>query len=243
MKPFPRTLDKDIWENYLDRELTRNEENIFDNLISENRYNNDIEKLNDIIKKENLYIPSLTDLNGNCLFETFKILGLYKDESEFRKSLSIFMNIFKDSKNIFKMNGEERSLQELFNDTNEIEHVYCNGNGVVYKYTYDIMCEDISNECSWTRLPTELIIMFTSLLFKIKFVIIKLNFRHEIDMNQGEKDDIPILYLGHIGELHYIPVATRPNNYNADWCPEYTKRKKEFLKWAAKMELSVNNGE
>ena len=235
---FPRSCNKELWESYLERELTQQECFILGHAHSEKLFNARIDSLEANAKEKNLYIPELTKLHGNCLFESLMYYKLFDDHDEFRKDLAYFMYMFGDYKNFFP--GQQESLKELFTLTNEVEYVYANKTDMFYKYTYSTMCIDLFTEFSWTRLPTELIMMVISYIFNIKIHTVsnatdhnKNNYVSEICC-AANKDKIMDVYLGHIGEVHYVPLAKIPENQDTRVL-RHTEAKKMFFSWAYAM--------
>lgn len=241
---FPKSCGKDDWETYLCRELTNTELFILEDAKSEKLFNNRLVSLAHNAKEKNLYIPTLTNLHGNCLFESLMHYKLFDDHDKFRKDLAYFMYIFGDFKNFFPNQSE--SLNELFQLTNEIEYVYCKKDNKMYKYTYKTMCIDLFTEFSWTRLPTQIIMMVMSYLFNAKLFTVsnatdhnKNNYISEI-CNTAENNPMEI-YLGHIGEIHYVPLDKVPDGTNFDTLPilKYNNAKLRFYHWAITMAKSL----
>jgi hypothetical protein len=240
--PFPRTLNKGAWEDYLGRKITNEEHSLIESAREERNYNLDLDKLYDIARKRGLYIPKLTARNGNCLFESLNILGLCENQGSFRRYLAHMMLVFKDNKNFFKNFNDKRSLGEMFNDTNEIEYVLCNEEFKLYKYTYETMCQDFASGFSWTRLPTQLIIQFISTLMNVRFEIYSnmSEYVNILDFNE-EGSNPNIVYLGHLGEKHYVPLDIRVGRAGEEVCPKYNYAKRTFFEWALTMEQSLNS--
>lgn len=238
--PYPKSLNIKLWESYLGRNLNDEEYSIFIMVKGERSMNNEIKYLNNKVSKKNLYIPELTNCDGNCLFESLKILQIHNDEDELRKFVSKMMYIFADYKNIF--NFDQRTLREMFNDTNEIEYVICNGTYEVFKYTYETMCQDLASDNSWTRLPTQLIMMFISVIFNCSITVFHsssgyvntINANSELDENEYEK-----IYLGLLGEKHYVPLETKDKECEYE-IPEYSDALDSFIIWAQKMQEQIN---
>ncbi|AYV81280.1 MAG: hypothetical protein Harvfovirus24_16 [Harvfovirus sp.] len=237
---YPETLNVTQWQNYLGRKINDEEYSILAAVRDEKEYNRELSKLHNIVKDRALYIPMLTARNGNCLFESLKIIGLCDDHNNFRKYLAHMLYLFKDHKNFIR--NDSRSLLEMFNDTNEVEFVLCVEEQKLYKYTYETMCQDFASGYSWTRLPTQIILQFMSALMNLRFQIYSnLNdFVHVLDVNLPE-DDPYVIYLGHIGEQHYVPLAVRIGREYEDRCPKYNNALQYFFSWAEQMEESINN--
>lgn len=238
--PFPKTLNIREWQWYLGRRIDDEEYSLMESLRYENSYNRDLRKLFEIISKKNLYIPQLTSHDGNCLFESFSITGLCKNRDDFRKFLAYMMYLYKDHKNFFSY--DQRTLKEMFNDTNEVEYVLCCEEVIVYKYTFETMCQDFANGSSWTRLPTQIIIQFISTLMNVRIEIFS-NMNEYItilDPNINSNSDRHTIYLGHLGEKHYVPLKLKIGELGEEICPKYSIAKKRFIEWAILMERSIN---
>ena len=89
------------------------------------------------------------------------------------------------------------------------------------------MCQDLFESSHWTRLPTELILMFISRIFNLNITIINdSDFEHSINLADDQSKKI---YLAHLGETHYLPIDSiqdSPKDLN------YTEGFKRFHKWA-----------
>jgi len=88
-------------------------------------------------------------------------------------------------------------------------------------------------------LPTELILMFISYLYKIRIIIINNTSEYEnvIDMNSEQVNDVKNVYLGHLGESHYVPVDLLENkNENQKQLLYYNIGMMNFINWAKHME-------
>jgi hypothetical protein len=224
---FPRTINIFQWTKFLNRELTNEEKHLFNTVRMEKMLNIQLEKINENINKKNLEISYLTPLDGNCLFESLSHLGLGNNSNELRKAICYLMIIFKDYKNFFP--DQTETISELFQVFNEIEYVHCRQDSRIYKYSFEVMCQDLYEACNWTRLPTQLILMFISKIFNLNIIIIQENgFEHNIFV--GDKEAIPI-YLAHLSESHYLPIDKVKDSLKE---LEYDNCKNNFLEWASK---------
>lgn len=231
---FPRSCNQEIWERYLGRKLTEHEVFILNDVKSEKRFNDHLVELSNISAKKNLYIPALTGLYGNCLFESLQILKLIDDHEEFRQDIAFVMKSYKNYKNFLP--NQTETLGDLFVFMNDIEHVMDNKKDL-YKYTYEIMYRDLSNGFSWTRLPTQLILMTISFILNIRIHIISntSEYQHTIDNTRENAVDV---YLGHIGEVHYVPLAVKVEGETYR-LPLYDDARILFFKWGTKMEREM----
>lgn len=202
---FPKTLEYDVLESYLERNLIPEEKNIIENYIIETSFNCKLKNLRYICKMKNLCVPILTNLDGNCLFESLVYLGISSNVIQLRKMMSLLLYMYKDYK-YFVPN--DRTLREIFNDTNEV--TYVKSKGKYYMYTYETMCQDLSNLCAWNKLPMELILMIISYVFKLEIIIINnlSEYESKINMfdNKDNKFNIKTIYIGKIDEAHYFPL-------------------------------------
>ena len=239
---FPRTVNLERWQEYLGRPLAWKEKRILEDLLHEKMLNQKIKELHNNIQNKNLCIPQLTNLNGDCLFESLNYYGIGEDVQSLRKGLSFVMYSFKEFPNFFPT--IDGSLESLFNLTNEIEVVYQTkkNNRVFYKYSYNVMCQDLCTKTSWTMLPTQLILMVVSYLFKADIYIYGNSSDYEININvfKDYKSAPPLqkIYLGHLGESHYLPLDKNNSIENENQLL-YNDAKIDFYHWAKNMEHIV----
>ncbi|AYV77019.1 MAG: hypothetical protein Barrevirus8_5 [Barrevirus sp.] len=216
MAHYPTKLNYKVWEDYVGRPLEPKEKYLIGRCKAEKQMNKMMKDLYcQLIKKElNYYVPKLTALDGNCLFESLNYYGIGTSVQELRSVLSMVFYLFQNYKNFLP--GQEASLGELFSFTNEIEYVYSKEKDEetgekykkYYKYTYQIMCQDMNNMSSWQRLPTQLILLVVSYLYKSEIVIINSSTGYETVINAYESvnhnHDISKIYLGQLEEFHYL---------------------------------------
>lgn len=201
------------------------------------KINNDcIKRIHKKALEDNLYIPELTDGDGDCMFESLMHTGLCDDYIEFRKIVALLFYLFGESKSIIPNHND--TLKNIFKMYNEIEYVFCNNNNRLYKYSYYTMCSDIYDSGGWSRLPTHLVLILLSTIFKVRFHIYHDNghiskiVTEEVDNIISEDDREGNIYLGLIGEEHYIPLIKRDGNTDELICPKYKNYLKKFHKWA-----------
>jgi hypothetical protein len=221
---YPKTTKIKIWEAYLDRKLEKHEKQLLHNTSNEIQLNKYIYNLTKNIKDNNLYIPTLSSSNGNCLYESicYKITKLDNlhtlTPKILRNEISNFMRIYKLYPSVFP--NQELTLYDMFIFQNEIDYIYDKNTNNLYEYTYDIMCSDLACNNSWERLPTELILMCASFIYDIKIIICHDNgYMHEINTSENIIDNI---YLGLLGEFHYIPLDIKKDS-DPDDITEYIK--------------------
>ena len=207
---FPKSLKYQDWVEYLGRSLNYEEKSLIEDCRSEKHLN---DMLNDLYKQcinTNYYVPILTDVIGNCLFESLVYYKIGSSVEELRTMLSMIFYIFQDYKNFLP--GMSESLSELFSFSNEIEYVSTKNKTTdekeFYKYTYTIMCQDLGNFCCWSRLPTQLILLVVSYLYKVEIIILHSDNGHETKINAYDTQNIKTskIYLGLLGESHYVPI-------------------------------------
>jgi hypothetical protein len=247
---FPKNLNFKTWSNYLERSLTYNEKIMMESYRAE-KYMNEL--MNQLYKQCNknyrLYVPVLTELDGNCLFESLVYHGIGKDSDDLRTIISMIMYIYKDYKGFLPTS--DTTLKDIFNLTNEVEYVSCkkkiNDTYSVkfYKYEYNTMCQDLSNKHSWSRLPTHLILMIISYLFKVDICVINNKSDYENRINAFDavenKPELKTIYLGHLGESHYVPLDLLKDE--EEFKPIYYNNSKiRLIMWAKKMEeMKIEN--
>ena len=166
---YPKTSDIETWESFLNRELTMEEKLYLMDVVIEKGLNKEIYLLQENLKRDGtLYIPKLTSNVGNCLFESLEILG-YGDAEQIRKNVSAVMTL--SSKDELFFPHIHQSLCSIFTNSNDIATVLDKDEEKAYKYNYDMMLVDLYSKHSWSRLPTELILMVISRIYKIQILI------------------------------------------------------------------------
>jgi len=220
-------------EEYLGRNLNKKELYILHSYKIEQIMNNNIKKLHILCEKKNLYIPKLTNTNGNCLFESLNYHNIGYDTQTLRTKLSRLLYTFQDKKGLFPGRPNE-SLKEIFTPINSIDNVICNNK--LCKYTYNIMCKDLSNNNSWNNLEPNFILLFVSFLYKVKIKIIWHDTEYETILNAYENcsnmiDNMKTIYLGNITDHHYVPLDMITDiNYQNNYL-FYDNSKNIFIKW------------
>ena len=237
---YKSTINLEYWSKYLGRKLTYEEFMILKNAKSEQLMNEKIYEIYEHATLKNLYVPKLTGLYGNCIFESLQYYGLCEDVDNFRKGLATLLIAFKNKK--FFIPDQELSLSELFNFTNSIEYVFCKNEKRLYKYNFDAMCIDLAMDSSWTRLNTELVLLCLTVLLNIKINIFHNN-GHITVIKTTENEHTKDIYFGQINEIHYIPLDTRMGNKREIVCPKYRAGLKKFHKWAKQMAIEQNRTE
>jgi hypothetical protein len=211
-------------------------ENLDRNMKCEKEMNDHIISVALVCMHDKYNIKQLTELDGNCFFRSLEILGLCNDHVKLRKCIASIFFTFKTYKGFFPA-MENETLESLFNNSNEVENVIISSHDSntgeatreKVKYDYDTMCKDLSNEGSWERLPTQLIIMVISKILRVKFIIYTSGtlqkteiFESSMRMFEGEKNIVKaeetdleknsrVIALGHMKQIHYVPLEKMKN--------------------------------
>lgn len=236
---FPRTLNHKIWERYLDRSLDYSERYILEDCRAEKHMNLLLGELYKQFKdKSRYYVPLLTNLDGNCMFESFVHHELAHSVAELRRVLSTLMYIYQDYKGFLP--GTDSTLREMFEPTNEVKYVSSKHDDerLFYKYTYNVMCQDLTNYHSWTRLPAQLMLMVISYIYKVEVIIIgSSGSEHKINAfdNVVNPPTLRKVHLGHLGESHYVPIDVLPIDEEIDPM-YYDEAKCKLLNWGKQMQ-------
>src|SRR5580698_1257501 len=114
-------INTKIWELHLERKLYPVEIKLFTEYSAEKSMNGRLLALYDICIKKGLYIPMLSKMDGNCLFESLVYLGIGNDITTLRNGIASIMYVFKDYPKFFP--EQEASLNKLFTEWNDIEYV------------------------------------------------------------------------------------------------------------------------
>lgn len=237
---FPKVLDIKTWMEYLGRPLKRYEFAIIHGMLQEREFNNHMDELYTICAKKGLYIPELTRLRGDCLFESLNYHGIGNDVNDLRNSLATIMYLYKDYKNFFPT--QETTLNELFTAMNDIEYVVKRqpnnrDKEQFFKYSYNIMCQDLATGSSWDLLPTQLILMVVSRLYNVDICVINntSEWEHSINIYEGCEDTVKRIYVGHLNESHYLPIDILEKDEVID--PLYYEiARVKFIKWGKEKE-------
>jgi len=238
---YKLTINHEYWANQLKsigKRLTKKEKKLLKSVKSEKEFNEAMARIQAKAVTNGLYINRLTELVGDCMFESIQHSGFCKDREEFRKSIAILFFLFGDCKVI---SAYDESLKEVFAFFNEIEYVYCHDTDILYKYSYYTMCSDMFTSGSWSRLPTELVMTVISAFFKVRFHIYHDNGHIDkicdikVDNEISLDDHDSNIYLALIGENHYVPLVRIPETINDNEtlkCPKYDVELKKFHQWA-----------
>jgi len=233
---FPRSYNRTIWQNYLQRPLTPIEHHIIEEARAEKNLNEILEQIQNVGSNKGLYVSYLTNLHGNCLYESLIHHGIGTSVESLREAISCLIYIYREYKSFFET--QEETIQELFMFSNEIEYVYCPEENAFYKYTFDVMCQDMANDNSWTRLPTQLFLMVISQLYKIEIIILH-DSGYETVINTN-KNPTKTIYMGLIGESHYIPLKKMDENNMHNTQKKYNEAKIAFFMWATRIWTQLN---
>jgi hypothetical protein len=237
---YKPTTNRDYWQRklkHVHKRLTKKDISYLSSVRNEYFNNCSLQRIHEKALKNNLYIPCLTKLVGNCMFESLEHAGLCENHDEFRKAIAILFFTMGDCDII---STYTEPLKEVFTFFNDIEYVYCYKTEKLYKYSYYTMCSDMYKNCSWSRLPTELILTVIATLFKVRIHIyndtgnvIKICDKNLISTIPLDDDNANI-YLALIGENHYVPLTRIPDgtDINSLECPKYLDNSKLFHKWA-----------
>ncbi len=211
LKNYLVSFNEEYWEGVVGRRLKKEEKIMLIDIRAEYNMNDRMHILNKFIKKDGLCIKKLTNMHGSCLYESFKHQQLIHSVSQFRRMLTYSLLLFKDDDTLFPNLG--MSMKEYFNlrnDTDNVEFVKDKNTQKIYKYNFDAMCIDIMNDSGWDRVDTEIIMMFMAKLFDLKFIIYEVKKNNTCSKltvcSSEDNKNTKIIYLGHVKELHYVPL-------------------------------------
>ncbi|VBB17830.1 hypothetical protein YASMINEVIRUS_293 [Yasminevirus sp. GU-2018] len=236
---YKLTVNEAYWTAQLKKvgkALTKKDRKLLRSVKYEKQDNESMARIQTKALTNGLYIPCLTDLVGDCMFESIEKTGFCEDRKEFRRSVALLMFLFGECNVIKTYNASLKSTFESFND---IEYVYCHNSKRLYKYTYYTMCSDMFSDGSWSRLPTEIILTVISIFFKVRINIYHDNGHvnkicdPDLDKTLDVNDPQSNINIALIGENHYVPLAPVPHKDIASLkCPKYKVQLTKFLKWA-----------
>lgn len=247
--------DIGFWETILSRELYYDEKKLIYEIWNENLLNIDIKKLQKNIIDHHCYIKSMTTNIGNCLFESISELGLgdndlgIKHSQMVRSNLAAMLLAVKNEVGFFP-NLPDMTPEQIFLNQNEIEFVKDKNN--VYNYDYDMMIYDLNTNCSWSRLPTEFLLMAISRIYQVEILIYHNKNTYVNKINAWDKSNMEIekIRLGQINEDHYFPLLELKDEYKFNPIIideilyteiKYDKHLRKFKKWSKIIMDSINS--
>jgi hypothetical protein len=238
---YQRCTNIKYWKDYLDRDLTTGEIILLKDVHIERKENMKLQAIHNLAIKDGLYIGHLTDMDGNCLFESLKYIGVYDNADDLRKGIAFLLLLLEnvDMEKEFNCKNILYATPKItFECTNEIKYVHCKQTNMLYKYTYQTMCHDLYGDCSWNRLNTEVILRIIAIVFNFGFRIYHTtDYISEIIPESTENPTI--INLGLMGEFHYIPLINIPDNADIPECPKFRNSFKEFHYWARRMAIKT----
>lgn len=242
---YKRTINIEYWNEQLKkvkRRLTYYDYRLFRSVKNEKLNNMALQRIQKKALENGLYIPCLTGLVGDCMFESIQHTGFCEDKDVLRSSISSLLLLFGDHK---VLSNQDLTLKELFSMRNEIDYVFCHKTSLLYKYNYHTMCIDMNLPGSWSRLPTDLILAVISSFFKVRIHIyhdngyVSKTCDSDVDKMISLDDPKGNIYLGLIGEHHYVPLVRRKNLPEELPCPQYIKYQHAFHQWARKRAIAL----
>ena len=129
---YPKSTNIKKWEQYLERKLDITEKRLLHNASQEVQLNKCIYNLIKNIKNKNLYIPTLSVSDGNCLYDS--ICYKLKDNTpiDIRNIISSFMKLYKKYPDVFP--SQNMTLEDMFACQNDIDYIYDKNTNKLYKY-------------------------------------------------------------------------------------------------------------
>lgn len=239
--PFPRSINKKKWETYLNRKLKTREKNILIDLKAEMISNKSLKIIHQKCDKQNLFVSELTEMDGNCLFESLLFYDFNNKYTTkmFRRLISDFMITNADTKHLFP--GNDNTLRDIFTMTNDVTYINTKHRSKRIKFTYNTMCKELKKMDKWHRLPAQLILTVISYIFKFKIIIISDNdYSPTINAYENLTNQPPLrtIYLGHMENSHYIPIDVKEPGYEYERI-YYEEEKEYFFEWAKSVKPTV----
>jgi len=177
------------------------------------------------------------------MFESLQYHGIISTHCRHRYGLAYILYIFKNYKNFIP--GDERTLAEQYHDTtyDPPKYVVRGKNRLMkkqfYKYSYDVMCQDLSNNGSWDKLRTNMILLVLSRIYKLRIHILNIthngSFLNTLNAFENLKNqpELKTIYLANINEMHYLPLDRLSNNQKITRI-YYNDINQHFLHWMEK---------
>lgn len=239
---YERRSSLSYWRKYLERDLNIEEKLILKDIKIEKKENEKLKKIHEVAIQNGLYINHLTMMDGNCLFESLKYIGVHDSAVELRKGIAFLLSALEhvDLEAEFECSGVlHSSPHTAFNLTNEVSYVHCSKTDKLYRYTYQTMCRDLYGDSTWNRLNTEVVLRILAIVFNYEFRIIHTT-GHISTIKPQSKYPTTVINLGLMGEFHYVPVVPIPPEMKeTPECPKFRESVKAFHRWARSMAFSL----
>jgi len=194
-------------------------------------------------KDKKIRYPIMTPLDGNCMFTSLNHHGIGKSNQCLRELLSHMLFQFKDYKG-FLPNFPDQTLEEVFipfTALDDLKHVLCVEEFKIYRYGYEVMCQELVTKGTYSKFTTEFLLLILSRLYKTGFVIFHEAGIMKINAWDGFEGDVPELrtvHLALLGEDHYVPVEMFSDETSLEIMNEYyanpklyTEGETEYEKW------------
>ena len=211
----PKKLVVKHWIGYLRRHLNSKERRMFETVRYESHINRLLSNLYHQCGQRGLYIPELTLMIGNCLFESLNYHRIGKDPIQLRRAMAFFFFQFKDFPGLFPTDPETIAQKFAIEKFVLPSYVHCRTNKTNYRLSYETMCQDMADDRSWTKLPANTMLFVASYMFHLRIVVINsesATATNEVVINAWaeasaeEKDRVRTIYLGQLMERHYVPL-------------------------------------
>ena len=239
---YKRCVSIKYWKEYLNRDLTLEERIIIKDVYIEKKENIKLESIHNLAIKNGLYIGHLTDMDGNCLFESLKYIGIHDNADDLRKGIAFLLLLLENmdmEKEFNCKNVLHSSPKTAFELTNDIKYVHCKKTNMLYQYTYQTMCNDLYGNSSWNRLNTEVILRVIAIVFNFGFRIFHTTDYISEIIPESVKEPT-IINLGLMGEFHYVPLFPVLDSMESQpKCPKFRSSFKAFHSWARRMAESL----
>jgi hypothetical protein len=220
---YPKTINKEKWIEFYSHDSYNKE---LDKLLTcmkiEGYKNISLNKIYSKLeyhKKKNMYIDEFTPDDGNCLFHALVNNGIGCDAQSLRRGISYIMYVFKDSHDFFDNPSLKDTFETTFKLFNEIHIVKSKKLNLAFKFSFELMCFDMFGNSNFNSTLTHLVLLIISQLYKVNIHIFHDN--DAIDyyttisawehLDKSDSKDIKNIYLGQIGEIHYISIKEIPD--------------------------------
>lgn len=242
-----KSFNPQEWMKYLGRGLSQKEFHLMASAGSINHGNEVMKEILLKFKDDKIYYPVLTDLDGNCMFRSLNYHGIGTSSNDLRQLVTYILYQFKEFQG-FLPNFKEMNLETLysmFTELDDMKYVLDVDKFKVYKYNYDVMCQELATNGSWNYFNSHFLLLIISRLFKVDIIIYHSSGIMRACAWENYDGDIPILrkiYLALLGENHYIPVDIFPEEKDPTEIEEYyanpnvyEKELDSFKSWASNM--------
>lgn len=123
---YKLTINAKYWQDQLrtgDIRFTQKDRKLLKKVKYEKHDNSSLKRIHQKALSDGFFIPCLTEMSGDCMFESLEHTGLCDDRVALRKMVATLFFLFGESSDVLP--GYDDPLKIVFTYMNDIPYVYC----------------------------------------------------------------------------------------------------------------------